>query len=1311
MGGAELEDSRGRLWLGDGGGIDPLNIRPNDGSGTNMIENWCVADSQIQFDSLEALGFDAFNDSDQRIFNTIRWDTGNDGQDFRVVLPIPNGVYTVNCYFTECCCPNRHFKIEIQGEIVDDDVSYLDYDEAFPALGRTGRLGFPGVQVNDQTLTIGFLPCPACPGATDTNAIIDAIEVLSGDRCDQFGLDFNCVYDPAGDRVNGTWQGIAGVTGFVILKNGQPFGAPLGSDIRSFTDPAPRSGGPGGTSYTIRAVNGANTVAECDAFVQAFSCIKNLQCAVTPGAAEVALLWDPAGGVDITGIQVYRNGALLATLPGNATTFEDNPDVRNSVYRVVPVTQPAGACGELTCSAQVEGLPFSTPLRINMGGPALTDSKGRIWLGDRNPGDGENTDPLGIRVDLGHGFHSIINWCAPNVDAITKVGFDPNNGNDRALLTTIRWDEGGDGIGMAYELPLRDDVYLVNMYFNECCCTGRHFQIELEGEIVDDDVSYLDYDPVPALAKVGKLAFPGIVVEDGALSIVFHPCPQCPGTNDTNAIVNAIEVLTQADLCEDPEFFQCTTAMNCAVNRTREVALSWDPPLCVALTGWDLFRNGALLTSLPADARTFEDTTANRVTQYELRPKSAAGEPTCEPYLCTATCACPSNLQCSDDGAGNVTATWDPPGCDGIVQSYELRLNGSVIQNLPGTATSFAASFTTRIGAFELVPVLAAGQEPCPGLHCDFLNPNVATFDIPLRLNMGGPSFTDSRGQLWIGDRADPGDFLLIRPNPAGGTNTIVNWCVPLSRDNADSMQSLGLDPFTESDQAIYNSIRWDLGDDDGDFLAGELNDIDGGDVDFRLAIPVPNGNYLVSTYFTECCCPNRLFQIEIQGEIVAESVSAASYSALGTLGRTGRLSFDNISVANNVLEINFLPCAFDCPPGTDFNAIIDAIEVLPAGTQLKTCPRDLICSTGADGASMRLSWSAPQNVTVTGYDVYRNGAKIASIAGNATSFTDPLTECMEQLADYELVPLFQPTEEFCPDSLRLRCRGINCFKTPLRINMGGPEVVDSLGRRWIEDRRPGAPENDDPLSVRPNDAGGLHSIIDWCFPAADTLTKLGFDPNNASDRTLLSTIRWDEGQDANEFRVELPITNGTYDVNMYFNECCCTNRHFKIEIEGEIVDDDVSYLDYDANPGLGRVGLLTFPEVDVADRVLSLAFLPCPECVGGGDNNAIVNAVEVIAAGGPPPGTRYKRGDCNADGNVNIADASYLLNFLFLGGPDPKCAATTDANDDGTGNIADASFILNFLFLGGRDIPPPNTCEDRGEEGVDCASYPPCPQ
>jgi hypothetical protein len=61
--------------------------------------------------------------------------------------------------------------------------------------------------------------------------------------------------------------------------------------------------------------------------------------------------------------------------------------------------------------------------------------------------------------------------------------------------------------------------------------------------------------------------------------------------------------------------------------------------------------------------------------------------------------------------------------------------------------------------------------------------------------------------------------------------------------------------------------------------------------------------------------------------------------------------------------------------------------------------------------------------------------------------------------------------------------------------------------------------------------------------------------------------------------------------------------------------------------------------------------------------------------------------GDANGDGQVNLADAVYLVNYLFIGGPPPEPLEAGDANCDGEVNLADAVYIINYLFIGG---PPP---------------------
>lgn len=66
---------------------------------------------------------------------------------------------------------------------------------------------------------------------------------------------------------------------------------------------------------------------------------------------------------------------------------------------------------------------------------------------------------------------------------------------------------------------------------------------------------------------------------------------------------------------------------------------------------------------------------------------------------------------------------------------------------------------------------------------------------------------------------------------------------------------------------------------------------------------------------------------------------------------------------------------------------------------------------------------------------------------------------------------------------------------------------------------------------------------------------------------------------------------------------------------------------------------------------------------------------------------TDFIRGDANSDGNIDITDAVYTLNYLFMGGLSPPCEDAADTDDSGKIDISDTILILNYLFTGGS--PP----------------------
>ena len=61
--------------------------------------------------------------------------------------------------------------------------------------------------------------------------------------------------------------------------------------------------------------------------------------------------------------------------------------------------------------------------------------------------------------------------------------------------------------------------------------------------------------------------------------------------------------------------------------------------------------------------------------------------------------------------------------------------------------------------------------------------------------------------------------------------------------------------------------------------------------------------------------------------------------------------------------------------------------------------------------------------------------------------------------------------------------------------------------------------------------------------------------------------------------------------------------------------------------------------------------------------------------------------GDANDDGTLNIADAAFIIKYIFDGTEVPNPLTSGDANGDGDVNIADASHLINYIFFNG--LPP----------------------
>jgi Arylsulfotransferase (ASST)/Dockerin type I domain len=75
-----------------------------------------------------------------------------------------------------------------------------------------------------------------------------------------------------------------------------------------------------------------------------------------------------------------------------------------------------------------------------------------------------------------------------------------------------------------------------------------------------------------------------------------------------------------------------------------------------------------------------------------------------------------------------------------------------------------------------------------------------------------------------------------------------------------------------------------------------------------------------------------------------------------------------------------------------------------------------------------------------------------------------------------------------------------------------------------------------------------------------------------------------------------------------------------------------------------------------------------------------------------------YICGDANSDLTVNVSDAVYIINYVFVGGNAPLSYESGDTNCDSTVNVSDAVWIINYVFVGGNA-----PCDTDGDTIPDC--------
>lgn len=95
----------------------------------------------------------------------------------------------------------------------------------------------------------------------------------------------------------------------------------------------------------------------------------------------------------------------------------------------------------------------------------------------------------------------------------------------------------------------------------------------------------------------------------------------------------------------------------------------------------------------------------------------------------------------------------------------------------------------------------------------------------------------------------------------------------------------------------------------------------------------------------------------------------------------------------------------------------------------------------------------------------------------------------------------------------------------------------------------------------------------------------------------------------------------------------------------------------------------------------------------GGSTNYGLRHGFQQAFGGGG--GCCDNRGDVDHSGGVDVGDLTYIVDYLFRGGPPPVCDesgyyAEADVDNSGGIDVGDLTYIVDYLFRGG---PAPVPC------------------
>ncbi|QOV91332.1 PA14 domain-containing protein [Humisphaera borealis] len=365
------------------------------------------------------------------------------------------------------------------------------------------------------------------------------------------------------------------------------------------------------------------------------------------------------------------------------------------------------------------------------------------------------------------------------------------------------------------------------------------------------------------------------------------------------------------------------------------VTLNWSANNDADLAGYRVYRAiivggtySLLNTSALVTLTSFTDSTATpgSTVYYTVSAVDFSGNESAQSTSATVVAgdttapAVPSGVA-ANTAANGLTVSWSAVA-DTDAAGYRVyrasaidgtytQMSGALVTGTTWTDTSVLVGETWF---YKVSAVDTSGNESAQSAAASATRNAVALPTI--RINTGGGAFTDSNGVTWAADQYFTGGTAAVSSHDVTGT----------------------------IDDPLYLARRWGA---------------------YTYAVPAANGDYVLSLHFSDpvyTTAGSRKFSVKAEGLTILDNFDLVA-NAGG--GKKKFVRSFNVTIADGFLNLQTIKILD--------NPIISAIELVPNApdTTPPAAPGNAVATGAVSGNS--LSWTAPADADLAGYNVYRS--------------------------------------------------------------------------------------------------------------------------------------------------------------------------------------------------------------------------------------------------------------------------------------------------------------------------------------------------